>query len=312
MNMINFITISVLLIVALGMIFPLSLGPLISPANASSSVHTPVPITASGPSFAPQLAGHYNELTNRPVSDYLVSEKFDGIRALWTGTALLTRQGNIIHAPDWFTAALPKVWLDGELWTKHQDFESLSSIVRSHTPDARWRQVHFMIFDMPDEQTPFMQRYQNYRELIHDRMANLDTPHIHAVPQHRFNTESELSAFLQSKLDQGAEGVMLHHASAGYQRGRSNVLLKLKPYFDAEAEVIAHLPGRGKYTGMMGALRLRNPNGIEFSVGTGFTDEERANPPPLGSIVTYQYHGYTKRGLPRFTSYIRIRDDVEN
>ena len=100
---------------------------------------------------------------------------------------------------------------------------------------------------------------------------------------------------------------MLHLADAYHQPGRNNALLKLKPYFDDEAVVIAHLPGRGKYTGMLGALRLRNAQGIEFSVGTGFTDSERANPPPVGATVTYKYHGYTNNGLPRFASFLRLR-----
>lgn len=104
---------------------------------------------------------------------------------------------------------------------------------------------------------------------------------------------------------------MLHLASAHHAAGRSNALLKLKPYFDDEAVVIGHLPGKGKYTNMLGALRVRNEQGLEFSVGTGFTDNERANPPPVGSVITYKYHGYTNSGLPRFASFLRVRDDME-
>ena len=310
--MINVLAASILVLLALALLAPPSLGYFISAADASSAAHTPKTVAALNSSFLPQLAKRYDEVNERPVSDYLVSEKFDGIRALWTGSALVTRRGNIIRAPHWFTAALPNTRLDGELWTKHQDFETLSSIVRRQTPDARWRQVRYMVFDMPDAQTPFAERYRNYQQLIQGLKANPDAPHVHAVPQYRFNTASELDAFLQAKLNKGAEGVMLNRASDGYHSGRSDALLKLKPYFDAEAEVIAHLPGRGKYEGMLGALRVRGDNGVEFSVGTGFTDEERANPPPIGSIVTFQYHGYTKHGLPRFTSFLRVRDDSDD
>ena len=310
--MINALTASIIILFVIAILAPHPLSLFISPAVANASLDTQETTADQNQPFLPQLAMHYADKNAHPISEYLVSEKFDGIRAIWTGDTLMTRQGNIIRAPDWFTAVLPNTRLDGELWTKHQDFETLSSIVRRQTPDARWRDVRYMIFDLPDEQTPFATRYQNYQKLIHNLNANSNAHHLQAVPQYQFKTEAELDAYLQSKLKQGAEGVMLNRTSAGYQSGRSDALLKLKPYFDAEAEVIAHLPGRGKYEGLLGALRVRGENGIEFSVGTGFTDQERASPPPIGSIVTYQYHGYTKRGLPRFTSFLRMRDDIDN
>ena len=256
-----------------------------------------------------QLAKVYEENTSTPISDYLVSEKYDGIRAIWTGSELLTRQGNPISAPDWFTAPLPDIWRDGELWTKRQNFEALSSIVRTQTPkDNRWRQVKYMVFDMPDSQRPFEERYKNYSNLI----TQINAEHIKPIKQQRFHSNHELSEHLQAMVERGAEGLMLHLATAPHQSGRSDALLKLKPYFDDEAEVIAHLPGKGKYTGMLGALRVRNQQGIEFSVGTGFTDAERANPPPVGSIITYKYHGYTNNGVQRFASFLRIRENVED
>ena len=256
-----------------------------------------------------QLAKVYEENTSTPISDYLVSEKYDGIRAIWTGSELLTRQGNPISAPDWFTAPLPDIWLDGELWTKRQNFEALSSIVRTQTPkDNRWRQVKYMVFDMPDSQRPFEERYKNYSNLI----TQINAEHIKPIKQQRFHSNHELSEHLQAMVERGAEGLMLHLATAPHQSGRSDALLKLKPYFDDEAEVIAHLPGKGKYTDMLGALRVRNQQGIEFSIGTGFNDAERANPPPVGSIITYKYHGYTNNGVPRFASFLRIRENVED
>ncbi|NWO03484.1 MAG: DNA ligase [Idiomarinaceae bacterium] len=267
-----------------------------------------LPAAALQASTQTQLAKVYEQDTSNPISDYLVSEKYDGIRAIWTGSKLLTRQGNLISAPEWFTAPLPAVWLDGELWTKRQNFEALSSIVRTQTPkDNRWRKVKYMVFDMPDAQLPFEERYKNYSKLI----EQVNAEHIKAVQQQRFHSNHELSEHLQAMVDQGAEGLMLHLATALHQSGRSDALLKLKPYFDEEAEVIAHLPGKGKYTDMLGALRVRNQQGIEFSVGTGFTDAERANPPPVGSIITYKYHGYTSNGVPRFASFLRIREVVE-
>lgn len=251
-----------------------------------------------------QLAHVYNRATANDIGDYLVSEKYDGIRAIWTGQRLVTRQNNVIHAPAWFTAPLPDVWLDGELWTQRQDFENVSAAVRTQTPDdMRWQQVTYMVFDQPDSRLPFATRYANYQALV----QSLGVSHVQAVEQRQFSSSQALDQHLNAMVKQGAEGLMLHLASAPHVVGRTHALLKLKPYFDAEATVIAHLPGRGKYTGMLGALRVTNAQGVTFSIGTGFSDAERANPPPIGSLVTYQYHGYTRNGVPRFASYQRIR-----
>ena len=235
------------------------------------------------------------------VSDYLVSEKYDGVRAIWTGSQLVTRNGNPIYAPKWFTDPLPGVWLDGELWTKHQDFANVSGIVRKVTPvESEWQTVNYMIFDMPDATTPFSQRYENYTRLVNQ----LQSEHIKAVAQMHFNDNKQLSLFMDELIAQGAEGVMLHLAAAKHSAGRSDALLKLKPYFDAEAVVIGYIAGKGKYKNMLGALKVRSSDGTEFKIGSGFTDQQRSSPPEIGSTITYKYHGFTKNGLPRFASFL--------
>lgn len=251
-----------------------------------------------------QLAKVYQADSNQAISDYLVSEKFDGIRAIWTGAELVTRNGNKIYAPKWFTQALPNRWLDGELWTKRQDFAALSSIVAKHQPiDEEWQKVSYQIFDMPNKTEPFIKRAHNYQALV----KQLSVKHIKAVAQLQFTNNSELNQYFDKLINAGAEGVMLHLKDAQHKDGRSNALLKLKPYLDDEAVVIAYLPGKGKYSDMLGALRVKTSNGVTFSIGTGFSDYERANPPAIGATITYRYHGFTKNGLPRFASFLRVR-----
>ena len=94
-----------------------------------------------------------------------------------------------------------------------------------------------------------------------------------------------------------------------YKTGRSSDLLKLKTYQDTEAEVIGYRPGRGKYQGMVGALVVKTPEGKEFAIGSGLTDELRRTPPQIGSIITYRYNGLTKHGLPRFARFLRVRQE---
>jgi DNA ligase 1 len=251
------------------------------------------------------LAKVYDESKHGNISEYLVSEKFDGVRAIWTGDKFITRKGNAINAPNWFTAPLPNVCLDGELWIARTQFSLVSGIVRTKRPsNSDWHAIRYQIFDMPDPTLPFSARYKNYQALV----KQINKQHITAVKQHRFTSTAQLTAYFEDLTKQGAEGVMLHLANAKYKSGRSNTLLKLKPYLDAEAVVIAHLPGKGKYTGMLGALEVKTPHGQIFKIGTGFSNKQRQTPPAIGSTVTYRYHGLTKHGLPRFASFLRVRE----
>ncbi len=101
---------------------------------------------------------------------------------------------------------------------------------------------------------------------------------------------------------------MLRKPNSPYTVGRSYDLLKVKTFEDAEATVIKHLPGSGKHAGRLGALFVELPNGIQFALGTGFSDEVRNNPPPVGSIITFKYYGFHKSGIPRFASFLRVRE----
>lgn len=102
---------------------------------------------------------------------------------------------------------------------------------------------------------------------------------------------------------------MLHHQAAHYVHGRSDGLLKLKLYQDAEATVIAYKPGKGKFSGMLGSIRVRDEQGREFYIGSGFTYKQRRQPPPLYSRVNYRYQGRTRHGLPRFPVFLRVRNE---
>lgn len=240
------------------------------------------------------------------VQQYLVSEKYDGVRAVWDGKLLYTRQGNVINAPAWFTKGLPKMPLDGELWLARGQFDTLSGTVRKDVPiDEEWRDISYLIFELPNAEGTFEVRAKRIVEII--KQANVT--HLKAVRQFRVKDEAELKKRLKQVVAQGGEGLMLHRADASYIAGRSDVLLKLKPYFDAEATVVAYTKGKGKYAGKLGALIVQTPEGIRFKLGSGFSDVQRENPPKIGSIVTYSYKDKTKMGKPKFASFLRVRDE---
>jgi DNA ligase 1 len=240
------------------------------------------------------------------VKQFLVSEKFDGVRARWDGQALFTRAGRAIAAPAWFTKDFPATPLDGELWLGRGKFDLLSGAVRKNNPiDSEWRGVSYQIFELPDAPGTFEARAKRIAEIV--SAANVS--YLKAVAQFRVKDEAALRAKLKETVAKGGEGLMLHRADAAYITGRSDVLLKLKPSRDAEAVVISHTPGRGKYKGKLGALEVETPEGLRFKLGTGLSDTARENPPPIGSVVTYRFRDLTPNGKPRFASFLRLRDE---
>ena len=244
----------------------------------------------------------YQEVND--ISQYWVSEKLDGVRGYWNGKQLLTRKGNIINAPAWFTQNWPKQAIDGELWIARQQFEQVSAIVRQHkAADTKWKKVRFMIFDLPTHKGDFSTRIQNMQLLV----QQVNSPYFHNIAQKKFISTQALFTHLDHIVDQGGEGLMLHHQNAFYKTGRTKQLMKLKKYQDAEAIVIAHHQGKGKYKDKLGAITVVTPAGLQFKIGSGFTDKQRANPPPIGSQITYKYFGKTQKGTPKFASFMRIR-----
>ena len=238
------------------------------------------------------------------VSQYLMSEKLDGVRALWDGKTLRFRSGQPISAPAWFTAKLPATPLDGELWLARGKFDLLSGIVRKEQPvDSEWQSVKYMVFELPAGSGAFAQRSVELKALV--QKAN--QPALIWIEQFKLTSEKALQAKLKEITSQGGEGLMLHKVDAPITVGRSPVLLKLKPVSDAEGIVLAHIPGKGKYQGMLGALRIKTEDGITVNIGTGFTDEQRRNPPAIGSTITYSYRDKTPNGKPRFASFMRVR-----
>ena len=125
-----------------------------------------------------QLA-HVYDPTKHGVNGWFVSEKLDGMRALWDGgitrgmytkdipfanvakdgiriappksTGLWSRYGKPIQAPLWFLDELPPFPLDGELTTGRGNFQQTMSAVRKLEPlDHEWEKVNYKVFDLPD------------------------------------------------------------------------------------------------------------------------------------------------------------------
>jgi len=263
-----------------------------------------IALVAAAQPPALQLAKVYQP--GMPLDGYWVSEKLDGVRAYWDGAQLWSKGGNRIAAPEWFTRGYPDQAMEGELWMGRGRFAEVSAAVRRLRPQAQeWRQIRLMLFDLPESRQPFAVRVQEMRALV----AASSSYTLEVVTQTPATDHDRLMQQLDKVMARGGEGLMLHHGDSVYHAGRSDAVLKVKSYQDAEARVTGHVVGQGKFAGMLGALQVETDDGRRFRLGTGFSDAERRDPPPIGSTVTFKYYGLTATGLPRFASFLRVRRD---
>jgi len=242
------------------------------------------------------LARNYD---GRDPSGWWMSEKLDGVRAQWDGTHLVSREGNIFNAPAWFTAGLPNMKLDGELWMGRKAFQRTTPIVLGHYPKA-WQMLRYMVFDAP-QSIGFERRVANIREAIAD--APFATFHRHELCRGRDHLDAEL----RRVEAEGGEGLMIRQPYSIWIGKRSDTLLKVQSFSDAEATVVNYVKGTGRNAGMVGALMVC-AFGRVFGIG-GLPTRVKANPPALGSTITFRYQGTTDAGVPRCARYAGVRAD---
>jgi DNA ligase-1 len=243
----------------------------------------------------------------RDLGGWWMSEKLDGVRAYWDGNSFLSRQGNIFHAPDWFIDGLPNEPLDGELWIDRKTFQRTVSIVRRQDKSDLWREVRYLVFDAPQQDAAFETRMAYCRSLI----RKLSREHVRSHEHELCRDVEHLRTELARVTALGGEGLMLREPGSRYSQGRSASLLKVKTFNDADAKVIGHEPGKGRHKGRLGALLVQLADGTKFAVGTGFSDAQRGAPPPIGSVITFRYQELSDGGVPRFPSFVRLRNDLQ-
>jgi DNA ligase-1 len=261
--------------------------------------------TKTGEGAPPVLLAHKWEVDHDPTG-WWMSEKLDGIRAYWDGEGFVSRLGNRFAAPPWFVEDLPANTLDGELWVGRKLFNKTTSIVRSGAAGKDWKTVRYVVFDAPAHGGTFEERSEFCRGLLDKGL-----PYAAWHPHERCSGVDHLRIELERVEGLGGEGLMLRQPGSKYVNGRSNTLLKVKTFHDAEARVLDHVPGTGKHKGRLGALVVALPNGTRFNVGTGFSDRERQTPPDIGAVITFRYQELTQDGVPRFPSYVGVRLDAE-
>ena len=250
------------------------------------------------------LAESWTDATD--PAGWWMSEKLDGVRAYWDGRQFLSRNNNLFHAPDWFTAGLPAAPLDGELWIARGQFTRTVSVVRRQDHPPEWKSVRFVVFDAPQADGDFEARAAWLGASAAGWGAECLVPH----PHEACRDLAHLLGELERVTALGGEGLMLRKPGSRYEAGRSSTLLKVKTFQDAEAVVVGHEPGKGRHKGRLGAVVAELPNGKRFNIGTGFTDKQRADPPAVGSTVTFKYQELSPDGVPRFPVFVGVRADA--
>ena len=246
---------------------------------------------------------------SEPPIGWYVSEKYDGIRAIWDGEKFISRGKKVFtYVPEYFIKLMPPgISLDGEIWISRNNFKEVSrlsnlKIGSSKTKkeiDRLWEGhgghgdkdsdnfVKYMVYDIPDSTQPFQTRMKlleqvvNNREIVwREEMKKTTKCPICFTKQTLIESIEQLVTTYKLLTSKGAEGVMLRAPNSPYETKRSKYLLKYKIKDDAEAIVTGYTMGTGKYKGLLGSLDCdliidKKPSGIKFNIGTGFTDKDR-------------------------------------
>ncbi|RDU65958.1 DNA ligase [Helicobacter didelphidarum] len=217
---------------------------------------------------------HDSLLVDEHIEEYVISEKLDGVRAIWDGKNLQTRSGKIIHAPSCFLESFPSFKLDGELWSKYNDFENISSITRTQKSTCElWDSIRYYIFDVPPinfnsklcihedsqknmkevilpKECTILGRLEKLQEYLDKKVSS----RIVIINQETLKSKKVLFEKLDSVVESGGEGLIIRKNKSMYQNGRNNDNLKLKKMQDSECKIIDYTQGKGKLNGKVGAF----------------------------------------------------------
>ncbi len=259
------------------------------------------------------------------LTGWLVSVKFDGLRALFDGKAFwsrengVTKKSNQFFVPSFFLSGLPEFELDGEFFQARSMFASTMSIVRTQDGSDRWKSIKYMVFDAPKLPGTFKERIAALKRYFSDNPH----PYVEVVDQVECRGNDHLQEMLLAEESIGGEGLMAKDPNSLYENGKSSSMLKLKSFFSFEAKVIGHTAGKKARKGTTGALecvtiattlqvggkQVEVPDGVKFSVGSGLSAKEWNNPPSVGSIITVKFQELNPDSkAPRFPSFVGVRD----
>lgn len=272
--------------------------------------------------FNPMLAAKWEDKKAKVQYPVFTQPKLDGVRCIVKRDGMWTRNGKkIVSAPHIFEEIapifnrMPNLVLDGELYNhdlKH-DFNKLISLVKKTKPsqqdlDDSKALVEYHIYDIPSYGCGFSCRLKGLRVL-----HTLPTEYCKMVDTFHVNNEDELQDKYNDFMELGYEGSMVRTVNSPYENKRSNHLLKMKEFEDAEYEIMGMVEGTGNFTGKCGGMVFKTDNGTEFNaIPNGdwqYLEHLWNNKQDLiGKQATVKYFNLTPDGVPRFPKVIAIRD----
>ena len=261
--------------------------------------------------FAPMLAETYNGTED--INGWLLSEKLDGVRCIWDGTKISSRNNNKFYPPTWFIENFPQdMALDGELFMERNQFSATISIVKKQTAHDGWKKIKFMIFDAPLLSGNLVSRLKAVEKKLNEMKEILPESgkYLELLNQEICVDKDYLDKRMKEIIALKGEGCIVRDPNSLYENRRSKSMLKVKEFHDAEATILEHLPGTGRLSSMMGAVKVKNDEGIVFKVGSGFDDSQRRKPPKIGSRITYRYFELSKDRVPRFPTFVRVHPGI--
>ena len=239
-----------------------------------------------------------DSLNDKELTEYVMSEKKDGIRGVWDGKTLKSKRGKPLFAPANFLKSLPSFSLDGELWLSYQSIEKTANIVLDKIPNnAQWDEITYFVFDAPSlcESCTLLERV----EILQKKLKN--NKRVKVIPQIPIKNRAHLESYFQEIVQKGGEGLILRNNKKPF------IAYKYKPYCENKCKITGYT--KGKKEGQIGAILCKAMiKGKEkiIKIGSGLSVKNRENPPQIGSLIAYKHNGYTKNDLPRFPVFLKI------
>lgn len=282
----------------------------------------------NGSSSVAMLAKNLSDFRTKIKGTWYMSEKFDGIRAIWTGEKIITRSNREFnYIPQKFMDKLPKgLPLDGEFFVPGKPFSYFSAMSVKKEYDPKWNEVVYMVFDIPTNGMLFKDRLNllNKLDIYNNVVKKVEFIKVDDIDK-SLNIVDEYFNIL---TENGGEGIMLINEENLYEQKRTKDLLKYKKENEAECIVVDYLEGTNKYKGILGAFLCKTPEGKEFHLGSGLLDSQRecynfkdgkvilkkqkdVDTPEIGDLITYKYMELNiKSGIPRLPIFKSSRHDI--
>jgi ATP-dependent DNA ligase len=258
-----------------------------------------------------------------------VQPKLDGVRCLafWDGDRikLISRAGKEWTVPKHINEQVAKVlpkdsMFDGELYIHGKSCQTITSYVKKWR-DVETPTVEYHIYDMPilqgRDDDSFEVRMSHLGYLLNSHPLRACPPNLKYVQTLRANSLEEVKEFEGQCVKEGYEGAIARNKDGLYVFGyRSNDLIKIKTFQDAEFEVTGCRDGVGKFEGCAVFICKNDKNDLTFECTLAVSMEERARlyreqAKYIGKKLTVKFFDRTDDELPRFPVGKMFRDEKD-